>query len=117
MRRLLRVPWTGKEIKPVNPEGNQPWIFMEGLMLKLKFQYFSPLMWSANSLEKTLMLGMFEGKSKKGMAEDKMIGWYHQLNGYEFERSPGDSEGQGSLECCSPWGPQESDMPELLSNN
>ena len=55
------------------------------------------------------MLGMFEGKSKKGMAEDKMIGWYHQLNGYEFERSPGDSEGQGSLECCSPWGHKESD--------
>jgi len=47
---------------------------MEGLMLKLKLQYFGHLMWSADSLEKTLMLGMFEGKSKKGMAEDKMIG-------------------------------------------
>ena len=56
------------------------------------------------------MLGMFEGKSKKGMAKDKMIGWHHQLNGYEFEQSSGDSEGQGSLECCSPWGLKESDM-------
>ena len=56
------------------------------------------------------MLGMFEGKSKKGMAEDKMIGWHHQLNGYEFEQSPGDSEEPGSLERCSPWGLKESDI-------
>ena len=46
-----------------------------------------------------------------------MVGWHHQLNGHEFEQTPGDGEGQGSLECCSPWGRKESDMTELLNNN
>ena len=46
-----------------------------------------------------------------------MVGWCHQLNEHEFEQSPGDGEGQGSLACCSPWGSKESDMTELLNNN
>ena len=48
---------------------------------------------------------------------DKMVGWHHQLNGYEFEQAPGDGEGQGSLECCSPWGHKEWDMTEWLNTN
>ena len=55
-----------KEIKPVNPKGNQSWIFIERMMLKLKLQYFGHLMWRANSLEKTLMLGKTEGGRRKG---------------------------------------------------
>ena len=50
------------------------------------------------------------------MTEDKMVGWHHQLNGHEFEQNPGDGEGQGSLECCSPWGHKKSDMTERLNN-
>ena len=50
------------------------------------------------------------------MTEEEMVGWHHQLNGHEFEQTPGDSEGQGSLACCSPWGRKESDMPERLNN-
>ena len=46
-----------------------------------------------------------------------MVGWHHQLNGHEFEQTPGDSEGQGSLACCSPWGRRESDMTEQLNNS
>ena len=46
-----------------------------------------------------------------------MVGWHHRLDGLEFEQTPGDSEGQGSLVCCSPWGCKESDMTELLNNN
>ena len=46
------------------------------------------------------------------MAEDKMVGWHHQLNGHELKQNPGDSEGQGSLACCSPWGRKELDMTE-----
>ena len=46
-----------------------------------------------------------------------MVGWYHQLNGHEFEQAPGDGEGQGSLVCCSPWGRKELDMTEQLNNN
>ena len=48
------------------------------------------------------------------MMEDEMVGWYHQLNGQEFEQTLGDSEGQRSLECCSPWGHEESDTVEML---
>ena len=52
------------------------------------------------------------GQEEKGVTEDEMVGWYHQLNGREFERIPGDCEGQGSLACCSPWGCRESDTTE-----
>ena len=51
------------------------------------------------------------------MTEDEMVGWNHPLNGHEFEQTPGDSEGQGSLVCCSPWGHKESDMTERPNNN
>ena len=51
------------------------------------------------------------------MAEDEMIGWHHQLNRHEFEQAPGDGDGQGSLECCSPWIRKESDMTKQLINN
>ena len=49
-------------------------------------------------------------EEEKGMTEDEMVGWHHRLNGHEFEPTPGDSEGQGSLACCAPWGQKESDM-------
>ena len=78
-------------------------------MLKLKLQDFGHLMQRADSLEKTLMLGKMEGKRRKGQ-QDEMVGWHHHLNGHEFEPTPGDSEGQGSLACCNPWGCKESDM-------
>ena len=51
------------------------------------------------------------------MTEDEMVGWFHQLNGHEFEQAPGDGEGQGGLACCSPWGPKESDTTEQLNKN
>ena len=51
------------------------------------------------------------------MTEDKMVGWYHPVNGHEFEQAPGDGEGQGSLACCSPWGCKELDTTEKLNNN
>ena len=54
---------------------------------------------------------------EKGAAEDEMVGWHHRLNGHEFEQTLGDSEGQGSLVCCSPCGGKESDMAERLNNN
>ena len=50
------------------------------------------------------------------MTEDEMVGWHHRLNGHEFEQTAGDSEGQGSLACCSPWGHKELDMTEQLNN-
>ena len=62
-------------------------------MLKLKLQYFGYLIQRADSLEKTLILGKIEGRRRR----DEVVGWYHQLNGHEFEQTLGDSEGQGSL--------------------
>ena len=56
-------------------------------------------------------------QEKKGMTEDEMVGWDHQLNGHEFEQALGDSEGQGSLACCSPWGCKESDTTQRLNNS
>ena len=57
------------------------------------------------------------GQEEKGVAEDEMVEWHRQLNGYEFEQTLGDSQGQRSLECCSPWGWKESDMTEWLNTN
>ena len=86
-------------------------------MLKLKPQYFGHLTWRADSLEKTLMVGKTEGRRRRGLAEDEMVGWNHWLSGHELEQAPGDGEGQGSLVCGSPWGHKESDMREWLNNN
>ena len=61
------------------------------------------------------MLGKIEGRRRKGMTEDEMVGWHHRLNGHESEQTPGDREGQGSLACCSPWGRRESDTTEQLN--
>ena len=84
-RRLLRVPWTARRsnqcrIKDISPEYS-----LKGLMLKLKLQYFGHLMQRTDSLEKTLMLGKIEGRRRRGMTEDEMAGWHHQLDGHEFE--------------------------------
>ena len=73
---------------------------LEGLILKLKLQNFGHLMQRADSLEKTLMLVKIDGSQ---VTEDEIVGWHHQLSGYESEQTPGDSEGQGSLACYSPW--------------
>ena len=79
----MRVPWTARRsnqsiLKEITPEYS-----LEGLMLKL--QYFGHLMRRTDSLEKTLMLRKIEGRRKKGMTEDEMVGWHHQLDGLEFE--------------------------------
>jgi len=66
LEKTLESPLDCKEIKPVHPKGNQSWVFMEGLMLKLKLQYFGHLMQRANSFEKALMLGRIEGRRRKG---------------------------------------------------
>ena len=105
----MRVPWTARRsnqsiLKEISPEYS-----MEGVMLKLKLQYFGHLMRRADSLEKTLMLGKVEGRRRRGTTEDEMVGWHHWPNGHEFEQALGEGEGQGNLACCSPWGREEVD--------
>ena len=65
-----------------------------------------------NSSEKIIKLRKIEGRRRKGATEDEMVGWHHQLNRHEFEQTPGDGEGQGSLACYSPWGHKKSDITE-----
>ena len=82
---VLRVPWTARRsnqsiLKEISPEYS-----LEGLMLKLKLQYFGHLMRRIDSLEKTLMLGGIGGQEEKGTAEDEMAGWHHRLDGQESE--------------------------------
>ena len=84
---------------------------LEGLMLKLKLQCFGHLMWRADSFEKTLMLGKNEGRRRRGMTEDELVGWHHWLYGHEFGCTPGVGDGQG----CSPWGHKELDMTQWLN--
>ena len=84
-RRLLRVPWTARRSSQSILKEISPGYSLEGLMLKLKLQYFGHLMQRVDSLEKTLMLGGIWGQEEKGMTEDEMAGWHHQLGGHEFE--------------------------------
>ena len=83
-----------KEIKPVNPKGNHPEYSLEGLMLKLKLQYFGHLIQRANSLEKA-DAGKDWRQEENRMTEDKMVGWLHQLNGHGFRWTLGVGDGQG----------------------
>ena len=87
---------------------------LEGLMLKLKLQYFGHLMGRADSLENTLMLGKTGRREEKGTTEDEMAGWHHRLDGRESEWTPGVGDGQGGLACCDSWGRKELDTTERL---
>ena len=113
-RRLFRVPWTARSnqsvLKEINPEHS-----LEGLMLKVKLQYFGHLMQRVESLEKTLLLTKTEGRRRRWSQRTRWLEGITELSGHEFEQTVGDGEGQGSLECCSPWGCKESDMTEWLN--
>ena len=108
LEKMLKRPLDSKEIKLANSKENQPWIF-NGITDAEAEAPFGHLMWRTDSLEKTLMLGKVESLRRRGW-QDEMFGWHHWLNGHEFEQTQGDSEGQGSLLCCSPWGCKELNM-------
>ena len=76
-------------------------------MLKLKLQYFGHLIQRTDSLVKDPDAGKVCRQDEKGVTEDEMVEWHHQLDGHEFEQAPGVGDGQGSLVCCSPWGHKE----------
>ena len=99
-------PWIQSTLKEISPDYS-----LEGLMLKLKLQYFGHLMQRTDSLEKTLMLaGKDWRQEEKGTTEDEMVGWHHWLDGHELEQAPGVGDGQESLVCCSPWGHKETQL-------
>ena len=108
----MRVPWTARRSNQSILKEISPGYSLQGLILKLKLQYFGHQMRRADSFEKTLMLGKIIGQEEKGMIEDEMVRWHHQFNGHEFEQSLGAGDGQGGLACCSPWGHKELDTNE-----
>ena len=117
LEKTLRVPWTAKRSnqsirKKINPEYS-----LEGLMLKLKLQYFGH-----NDVKNWLIwkdpdAGKDWRQEKKGTTEDEMVGWHHQLDRHEFEQALGIGDRQGSLAYCSPRGCRASDTTEWLNNN
>ena len=115
-RRLLRVPCTARRsnqsiLKEISPEYS-----LEGLMLKLKLQYFDHLMRRANSLEKTRMWGRWRGAGKEEAVRER-DGWMASLTQWTWVwANSGWCEGQGSLVCCRPWGYKESDSTQGLNN-
>ena len=116
-RRLLRIPWPARRSNQSILKEIDPAYSLEGLMLKLKLQYFGHLIWRPwrrKSHGKDPDAGK-DWRQEKGTTEDKMIGWHHGFNGREFEQTLGDGKGQGSLLCCSPWGHKESDTTEQLN--
>ena len=112
----MRVPWTASRSNQSVLKEISPGCSLEGLILKLKLQYFGHLMQRTDSFEKTLMLGKFEGRRRKGTTEDEMVGWHHRLNGHGCGWTLGTGDGQGGLACCGSWGRKESDTTETELN-
>ena len=110
LEKALESPLDNKEIKPVNPKGNQQLIFIG----RIDAEGEAPILWPPGA--KNWLIGKYPDAGKdwrreeKGAVEDEMVGWHHRLNGREFEHTLGDSEWQGSTVCCNPWGHKESDM-------
>ena len=115
-RWLLRVPWTARKSNQSILKEISPGCSLEGLMLKLRLQYFGHLIWRTGWLiGKDSDAGRDWRQEEKGTTEDEMAGWQRRLNGREFEWTPGVGDGQGGLECCNSWGRKESDMTEWLN--
>ena len=117
LKKTLESPLDCKEIKPVNYKGNQSWIFIGRTDAKAEAPILWPLDGKSQHVGKDFDAGKDWRQEEKGTTEDEMVGWHHQLNGHEFERALGDSEGQGILVCCSPWGHKELDVTEWWLNN
>ena len=115
LEKTLESPLDSKEIKLVNPKGNQPWIFTGRTNAGAE----TPILWPPDVKDWLIGKDPDAGKDwrqkEKGVAEDEMIGRHHQLNGQQFEETLGESEGQRGLECCSPWVCKELDSQASLS--
>ena len=115
LEKTPESPLDSKEIQPVRPKGNQPWIFIE----RTDAEAEAPILWLPDVknwlIGKDPDAGKDGGQEEKGTTEDEIVGWHHQLDGDEFEQAPGVDDRQGSLVCCSPWGCGESDTTEQLN--
>ena len=115
LEKTLESPLDCKEIQPGSPKGNQFWIFIGRTDVEAETPILGPPHAKSRLTGKDSDAGRDWGQEEKGMTEDEMVGWHHWLNGHEFEQTLGDSEGQGSLVCCSSWDHKESDTTERLN--
>ena len=113
LEKTLENPLDCK-IQPVNPKGNQSWIFIGRTDAEVE----TPILWPPDMKNWLIWKDLDAGKDwrwkEKGMTEDEMVGWHHWLDGHEFEQALGVGDGQGGLSCWSPWGHKESDMTKRL---
>ena len=104
-----------QEIQPVHPKGDRFWVFTGRTDVEAE----TPILWPPDVkswlIWKDPDAGKYWGQEEKGMTEDEMVGWHHQLNGHEFGWTPWVGDGQGGLECCSSWGCKELDTTEWLN--
>ena len=102
LEKILDSRLDCKEIQPVHSKGNQSWIFIG----RTDAEAETPVIWPPDVKNGLIWKDPDAGKDwrqeKKGMTKDEMVGWYHQLDGHEFEQAPGTGDGQESLVCCSP---------------
>ena len=116
LKKTLEGPLDCKEIKAVNPKGNQSWIF-----IRIDAEAETPILWLPDV--KNWLIGKDPDSGKdwkqeeKGVTEDEMVGWHHQLDGHEFEQAPGVGDGQGSLVCYSPRSHKEWNTTEQLNGS
>ena len=117
LEKTLESPLDYKEIKLVNPKGDQSWIFIG----RTDAEADTPILWLPNVKSQFIRKDSDTGKDwrqeEKGITVDEMVGWHHWLNGHEFEQVLRNTEGQGNLVCYSPWGHKESDMIEQVKNS
>ena len=116
VEKTLESSLDSKEIKPVNPKGNQPWIFIG----RTDAEAEAPIFWPPDAKSQLIGKDPDAGKDwrqeEKGTTEDEMVGWHHWLKRHEIKQTPGDGEGQGRLVWYSPWCCKELDMTEQLNN-
>ena len=115
LENTLESPLDSKETQPVDPKGNQSWIFIG----RTDAEAETPVLWppyvKSWLIGKDSDAGRDWGQEDKGMTEDEMAGWHHWLDGHEFEWTLGYGDGQGGLACCTSWGRKESDATEWLN--
>ena len=115
LEKTLENPLDCKEIQPVHPKGNQPWIFIERTDVEAEI----PILWPPDRkswlIGKNPDAGRDWGQKEKGTTEDEMVGWHHQLDEHGFEWTPGVGDGQGGLACCGSWGCKESETTEQMN--
>ena len=115
LEKILQSPLGCKEIQPVNPKGNQSWIFIG----RTDAETETSILWPPDAKHWLIWKDPDAGRDweqeEKGTTEDEMAGWHHGFNGRESEWTPGDGDGQGGLACCDSWSHEESDMTERLN--